>query len=261
MENKAQKKKEIEIDIIPILKALLGKLWLIILVGAVVAGIAFGATKMLIKPTYRCGFTAYVNNQLAQADKTTLTNSDIAASQQLTKTLSYIIRSNTILSASLESIDSELSYTEFTKMVSTEIKDGTELISVFVVNQDPQKAYDLANAIAKTAPSYMAQIVEGSSMKIVDYPVYSARRYQPNYIKYAVLGFVFGALVIAVNVIIRYFKDDSIKDENELEQRFSLPVLGIIPDINSLDKKSGSYYYKNYGYAYAKSHTGKEENS
>ena len=251
-DNKPRNKNEVEIDIIPLLKALLSKLWLMVLVGGIVAVIAFGATKLLIKPTYRCGFSAYVNNQHSQAtEKSILTNSDLAAAQQLTKTLSYIIRSNTILSASLKSIDSDLTYDQLSKMVSTEIKDETELISVFVVNESPQTAYELANAIAKTAPAYMAEIVEGSSMKIVDYPVYSERRYQPSYLKYAILGFLFGAFVVAVILIIRYFKDDSVKDDSELETKFSIPVLGVIPDINNVGQKNG-YYKNNYSYAYAK---------
>ena len=60
------KRKEVperEIDIIPILKELLKKLWLIILVGLILSGAVFVGTKVLIKPTYRSGFTAYVNNK------------------------------------------------------------------------------------------------------------------------------------------------------------------------------------------------------
>jgi len=173
MEQKNPKNNEVEIDIIPILKVLLSKLWLIILIGGVVACAVFGATKLMIKPSYRCGFSAYVNNQHAtQESKSTLSNQDLIAAQHLTKTFSYILKSNTILTASLQSIDSDLSYADFSKMVSTEIKDETELIMVYVVTKDPTLSYDLANAIAKTAPAYMSDIVEGSSMKIVDYPVY-----------------------------------------------------------------------------------------
>ena len=233
-----------------------------ILVGVIVGGAVFGVTKLLIKPSYRCGFTAYVNNQQAQADKSMLTNSDLVASQQLTKTFSYIIRSNSVLSASLKSINSDLTYAQFSGMVSTEIKDETELISVFVLNEDPQTAYDLANAIAETAPSYMSNIVEGSSMKIVDYPVFSAQRFKPSYLKFALLGFIFGFLFIAVIEIIRYFKDDSVKDENELEMRFTIPVLGVIPDINRSDHhKSSGYYSSDYGYSYAHAHHHKDKDS
>lgn len=246
---KSERKNEVEIDLVPILKTLLSKLWMMILVGCIVAGIAFGATKLFIKPTYRCGFSAYVNNQHAQAtEKSILTNSDLAAAQQLTKTLSYIIRSNTILTASLQSINSDLSYEQFNRMVSTEIKDETELISVYVVNEDPQLAYDLANAIAKTAPSYMSDIVEGSSMKIVDYPVYSAKRYQPSYLRFAILGFLFGALLVAVVVLIRFFKDDTVRSEDDVEQRFGLPILGVLPDNASSNRSRDGYYSYEYGY-------------
>lgn len=251
-DNKPRNKNEVEIDIIPLLKALLSKLWLMVLVGVVIGVIAFGATKMLVKPTYRSGFSAYVNNQHAQStEKSVLTNSDLAAAQQLTKTLSYIIRSNTILTASLKSIDSDITYDQLSGMVSTEIKNDTELITVYVVNRDPQTAYDLANAIAKTAPSYMADIVEGSSMKIVDYPVYPETRYKPSYFQYGIFGFIFGVLVVAIILIIRYFRDDSVKDDSELETKFSIPVLGVIPDINNVGQKNG-YYKNNYSYAYAK---------
>ena len=261
MDQKNKWKNETEIDIIPILKALLSKLWLIVLVGVTVAVVTFGLTKLTIKPTYRCSFSAYVNNQHAQADKSTLTNQDLIAAQQLTKTFSYILKSNTILSASLQSINSDLTYEEFSKMVSTDIKDETELISAYVVHQDPQPPYDLANAIAKTAPEYMSDIVEGSSMKIVDYPVYSGRRYKPSYVKYAMLGFLLGALLVAAIIIIRYFMDDTVKGEDEVEQRFGLPILGVLPDA-SLSNSKEDYYSYEYGYGYGskKKAEGEEKN-
>ena len=247
----AKQNNEVEIDVIPILKALWSKLWLMLLVGLIVGAVAFGTAKLLVKPTYRCGFSAYVNNQHAQStEKNVLTNSDLAAAQHLTKTLSYIIRSNTILTASLQSINSDLSFDQFSRMVSTEIRDETELISVFVVNEDPQEAYDLANAIAKTAPEYMSEIVEGSSMKIVDYPVYPHSRFRPNYLKYAVIGFLLGAFIVAVFVVIRLFTDDTVRSEDEIEQHFGLPILGVLPDNSVTDKGKDSYYSYEYSYGY-----------
>lgn len=263
MEQKNPKKNEVEIDIIPILKVLLSKLWLMILVGIFFAAAVYGVTKLTIRPVYRCSFSAYVNNQHAQADKSSLSNQDLIAAQQLTKTLSYILKSNTILSASLQSINSDMTYEEFSGLVSTDIKDGTELISIHVINHDPQKAYDLANAIAKTAPTYMSDIVEGSSMKIVDYPVYSAKRYQPSYLRFAILGFLFGVILVAVIVLIRFFKDDTVRSESDFEQRFGLPILGVLPDNASSSKNKTGYYSYEYGYGEKPNETeqGKERNA
>lgn len=240
------KRKEIperEIDIIPILKELLKKLWLIILVGLILGGAVFVGTKVLIKPTYRSGFTAYVNNKQSKESTDYLTSSDVTASKQLVLTYQKILTSNTILTAAAKSMELDASYNTLQKLVSTEVKDETEIISVFVVDTDPQFAYDYAQAISKTAPQYMAQIVEGSSMKIIDYPEFSDKRYKPSYSNFALIGFLIGALIVVVFVIIRYFMDDTVKSESDIESSFSIPILGVIPDVSKASNNHSDYYY------------------
>ena len=238
---------EVEINIIPLLKEVLRKVWLIVLVGLVVGGAVFVGTKILIKPTYRSGFTAYVNNRQTSKENTDfLTSSDLSASKQLVLTYQKILTSNTILTASAKAMDLDVSYASLKSRVSTEVKDETEIISVYVEDKDPQLAYDYAQAISKTAPQYMAQIVEGSSMKIIDYPEYSDRRFQPSYTRFGLIGFLIGVLVVIVLVVIRYFMDDTVKSENDIETRFNIPILGVIPDISKASKNRSDYYdYEN----------------
>ena len=137
----------------------------------------------------------------------------------------------------------DASYNTLQKLVSTEVKDETEIISVYVVDTDPQFAYDYAQAISKTAPQYMAQIVEGSSMKIIDYPEFSDKRYKPSYSRFALIGFLIGALIVIVFVIIRYFTDDTVKSESDIESSFSIPILGVIPDVSKASNNHSDYYY------------------
>ena len=249
MENKQHQEEEKAIDLLPLLKVLFSKSWQMILLGLIVGAIFFGATKLLIKPVYRCKFTAYVNNQQSQADKSILTSSDLTAAQQLTKTYSQIIQSNTVLSKSLKSIHSDISLDDFKGMVFTEIKDETELISVYVTNRDPDTAYKLAVAVARTAPECMKDIVDGSSMKIVDEPEHVTKPYGPNYLKYALLGFLIGMLIIAIKTIIEYFSDDRVKSEQQISDYFEVPILGVIPDVVAVvdGKSGGHYYYSHYG--------------
>lgn len=251
MDNRQIRKAQfIEIDIISMVKVLLSKLWLIVLFGLMTACAVFLLTKTFIKPIYRCEFSAYVNNQRIQTDTTALSSQDLAAAQQLTRTFSYILESNTILSASLDSIDSDLTYKECREMVSTEIKDETELISVYVDTEDPELSYEIASAIAKTAPKHLADIVQGSSMNIVDYPIMPEGRYKPSYTVFAFIGFVLGMLPVIVWLLVRHYRDDTVKGEIELETYFSLPVLGSIPDLNKV-QKAGGKAYDGYGYGYS----------
>lgn len=258
MENK-DRSTEIEFDLLPLLKALVSKIWLMVIVGVLIAGVAFGATKAFIKPTYRCGFTAYVNNQHTQGSTDTLSMSDLNAAKQLVETYIQIIRSNTILNAAADSINADLSFDNLQKKVSAEVRGETEVIAVYVVDEDPQTAYILANAIAKTAPTYMSQIVEGSSMKIIDYPMYNDNRYTPNYTRYTLLGFLIGVLIIAVQVIVSYFRDDTIKSEREIEERFDIPILGAIPDVIRSAENAKKGYAYNYTYQQRKTSRGGEK--
>ena len=242
-ENKRNESQNIEIDLVALLKEIVKKLWLILLVGLIVGGAVFVGAKVFIKPTYRSEFTAYVNNKQGKQTTDYLSVSDVNAAKELVLTYRSILQSNSILTAAAESIGVDLPYESLAKKVSVEVKDDTEIISIYVVDTDPQFAYDYAQAIAKTAPTYMAQIVDGSSMKIIDVPEYSEKRYKPSYSRFALVGFLIGALAVIIVIIVRYFMDDTVKNESEIESKFALPILGVIPDITKASNKSSDYYY------------------
>ena len=82
-------------------------------------------------------------------------------------------------------------------------------------------------------------------MKIIDYPVQSKAPFGPNYMKYALYGFLAGALIVIIKLIIDYFRDDRIKSEQEIEEVFGIPILGVIPDITVTSHDRGYYGYQN----------------
>ena len=247
--NNKKNTSEWEINLFPLLKEILKKSWIIVIVGVVFAIAFFGVTKLTVKPTYRCSFTAYVNNQQVKMSDSSLTNSDIMASKELVKTYSEILKSRTILKKAAENLGLNNSYAQLQSMVTTEIQNETEIITVYVVHKDPQVAYDLANEIAKISPQYMANIVEGSSMRVIDYPEYSDAKFKPSYFRYALLGLLIGVLLVIVILVVRFLSDDTVKNENEVETRFGLPILGVIPDVNHLETKGYGYNSK-YEYSY-----------
>ncbi len=249
------KKSEVnEIDLIPLFMALLKKAWLIILAALIVGAGFFAGTKTLVTPTYRASFTAYVNNrsQYYNEDTNRLTSSDLSAAQELVRAYSKIITSRTVLTTAAQSISYDVSYSTLSGMVSTSVESETGIITVYVVAATPEEAYELACATAEVSPSQIANIIEGSSMKIIDSPRTPSSIYKPSYLKNTALGMLLGAAVAALYVIIRYLVDDKIKSEDELEAKFSIPVVGVIPDLNSGSKHYGGYYkgYYSYGYGY-----------
>lgn len=247
-EKKDKKEAGLEINILPLLLFLLKKLWLIILVGLVTALLTFTAVKVLVQPTYRCSFTAYINNRHASAAPNSdyLSISDVNAAKELVKTYSSILTSNTVLSKAIDTMNANYSVKSLKKMVTTQIQDETEIIQVYAVAKSPEESYRIASAVAGVAPKIMADIVEGSSMKIVEYPQVPDSIYKPNYFKFSLIGFGAGCLLTAIVLVILYLSNDTITDETEIESRFSVPVLGIIPDTHSSASGKSGYYYNYY---------------
>lgn len=251
-EKKDNKGSALEINIVPLLLHLVKRLWLILLIGLACGALTFTVTKLFVHPTYRCGFTAYINNKHATINKETLSSSDVNAAKELVLTYSKIIKSNTILSEAIKENNLDYSVKQLKGMVGTEIQDQTEIIQVYVVAPSPEDAYEVAVAISTVSPKEMANIVEGSSMKIVEYPQVPDSIYSPSYFRYSLLGAGIGMLITIIILIVRYLSNDTITDEGEVENRFAVPVLGVIPDNNA--GHSGKYGY--YDYYYQDNHKG-----
>ena len=249
--NKEKDRESDEIDLIPIFKVLLKKMWIILLAAIIAGGVVFSASKLLVTPMYRSSFTAYVNNRSRiNSDTDLLSSSDLTAAQELVRAYSKILTSREVLISAAKTAGFDYSYEELSKIVTTEVENETEIITVYVECDSPDNAYRLARTIANDAPNQIADIIDGSSMKIIDAPQIETEVYSPNYVRNTVIGAVLGFLIAAAVVVIRFLLDDKVKNENELENRFSLPVVGVIPNMNSSPKGSNYYYYE---YSYKKS--------
>ena len=249
MENnkKTPKEKDLDINLLPVLVYLLHRIWIIVLVAVIAAVGTFFAAKILVKPKYQSGFTAYVNNQ-TQFVRDSLTSSDILASQKLVLTYSKILTSDTVLEAAANELGEDYTYDRLNGKISTNVMDETELIRVNVLASSPEEAYDIAAAVSKASPDCIQNIVEGSSMRIIDYPKFPTERYSPSYFRIGLLGGIIGAVLAAMVLIIIYIRDDTVKNEGDLEARFDIMVVGVIPDmLTESAERSSSYYYQEYG--------------
>lgn len=239
--------EETVIDLSRLLRALWRGAWMIILAALLLGAAAFFGTKLLITPTYRASFTAYVNNRTNTESATSVTSADLSASRSLVQTYAAILTSRTVLEEAAKEAGTSYSYDDMSEMVSTTVISDTEIITVYVVSADPVEARDLAQAIVNTAPVRVSDIVEGSSMQVVDAPVIPTERYAPSYQKNTAIGVVLGAFLMGALLVLRELMDDHIKDEESLEERFGLAVLGTIPNMLEATKKNDNYAYVKKG--------------
>lgn len=238
----------ITIDLLALFHALWKWAWLIVTITLFTGSAAYMGTKLLATPAYRTQFTAYINNRNASTStdiSSILSSSDLMASKSLANTYAEILTSRGLLVEAAEEAEGEYTYDQISSAVTTQVQNDTEIITVSVTLPDADAAVDIALALEKISPDYIGEIVEGSSMKIIDSSIMPTSFVSPSYLKIALLCGVLAAVIVCMVIIINTIFDDTIESEEKLAERFNVTIIGIIPDFAIVEKKKDRY---DYGY-------------
>ncbi|MCQ2432215.1 MAG: Wzz/FepE/Etk N-terminal domain-containing protein [Clostridia bacterium] len=235
---------ETEIDLLELAKALWQKAWIIAIASVACALLTLLYSAFMITPKYQAKTLLYVNNA-AQSTSGNITSSDINASKSLVSTYGVILTSETTMDAVAEKTGLPYSTGELKKMVATASVNTTEVLQVTVTCSSPEHAERIANAIVEILPGRITEILEGSSVRVVEYAKVPKNRVSPNISKNTMLGFLAGFVLSCAVICVIYLLDDTIHNEEYLSKYSDIPVLAAIPDFHQ--KKAKKYGYYKYG--------------
>ena len=239
MDNNAQ--EYYTIDLVQIFKALWRRAWAIVLAGLIAAGVAFGFAAFVVTPTYSSSVLLYVNNK-ATMGGSNISSSDIVASQNLVKTYGEILNNRTTLEKVIEKAEVNYSYKELSKMIVSKSSNNTEIMKVTVTTDNPYVSARIANCIAEILPERIEDIIEGTSMKVVENAIPVLEKVAPSITKYTAVGLIIGVLIAVIIIVVYAMLDDTIHDEEYILKTYEYPVLAKIPNLTTPVGKHGYYY-------------------
>ena len=237
-------RENLEIDLKRMFIVLWSNIWIILLVAALVAMLAFGYAWFMITPTYSASAQLYVNNNYP--DSPGYSSSQLLAAQDLADTYMIIMRSRNVLNAVSEETGLGYSYGQLRGMISASSVNDTEVFQVTVTCTNYQHAALIANAVADILPVKLPEVVDVASVRVVDYAVENPNPVGPSYGKYALLGAAIGGLLTAMVLVVAELMDTSINSEEYLTHVYKeYPLLAVVPGAQSV---KGGYkgYYKGY---------------
>lgn len=249
----SKKEDYVEIDLLRLAKALWHRAWAIVLAMILCGMAAFSYTYFLVTPLYRSSALMYVNNSSFTVGSTSVSLADLSASQTLVDTYIVILKTRLTLNEVIEQADLDCSYNTLRSMISAAPVDETEIFEITVTSPDPVQAERIANTIVKVLPEKISEIMDGSSVRTVDFAVLPTHSSSPNITKNVALGFIVGMILSCGIIVLLELLDEQIRDEEYLTQTYELPVLAAVPDL--LKSSEGSQY--GYGSYYG---AGKESN-
>ena len=238
-----QKNKIIVIRIAEIVRFFLKKLWVIILVGALLgaAGYSYGTTSKET-PMYFTTAKLYVTGVEASAPS----SGGLSLGQQVINNYIEIMKSRPVLEKVIENLNLEMSYRELKTCISENIPAGTCMLEISVSFPDPEWAKKVADEIV-TVSAEQAQVVMGCSTPVVyeeaDIPTepYNADYSSP--FTFMVFGGFAGVAVVSCIVLVSYFVSTKITNPYKVSDRLHLSTIGVFPNSAARNKvyEEGAY--------------------
>lgn len=228
-----QENQAVEIDVFAMLKTLWKRKFSIVLVALVFAIAAFGYSAFLAKKEYQSTSRIYVVSRQNQ-DNNALTNSDLQAGSYLVKDYREIILSQNVLTQAIEELKLDLTPAELSKKISVSVPTDTRILSITAKDGDPKEAARIANGLRNVAAEKIISVTKVSDVTTLDEAEVPQLPSSPNIRRNVLLGFVAGAGLMVVLLVVVEVLDDRVKRPEDIEELMGLTLLGIVPDIKKL---------------------------
>lgn len=225
---------EIEIDISELCRFILSKIVLVLFVGALGAGALFAYTKFMVTPMYTSSTQVYILNK---PETDSLTTSDLAFATYLARDYQEIMVSDPVMKKVIQELNLNTTTKALKSAIKISLKEDTRILQIDVVADNPDKAKAIADSVRDNAKIQSKEIMGGiEAINAIDEASTPNSPSSPNILKNTAIGFVGGAFLVIVILVILFLMDDTIKTQEDIEKYLGISVLATIP----IQKESGS---------------------
>lgn len=217
-------KEPIEIDIRAICTLLWRNIFVILLPAILAAAVIFAAMPHVSFTTYSAKAEMIVKFD------------DMETAKNQPATCAAMLTSEAVLESAIQRLGADYTVSDLSGMVKAQNRSGTYIIDVSV-SSSTDDAEQLLNAVMEAAKSKVPEAMDGVRLERLGNITATESHSSRNVTKYAIVGFVAAALVIAAILVLKEFFNNTIKDPYSAAYYLSAPVIGVLPELSSDRKK------------------------
>ena len=206
----------------------------LIVLAALVAGLAaFAYSSFVIQPQYTSTTRIYVVNR-NQADKPGLTNQDLQAGSYLVKDYREIILSQDVLEKVVADQNLTMDAKTLGRKVSVTVPADTRIVSISVRDGKPEEASRIANALREVAAQKIISVTRVSDVTTLEEARPATSPSSPNIRRNTMMATIAGVGFVTVIVLLVELLDDRVKRPEDIEEVMHISLLGVIPNLEKL---------------------------
>lgn len=223
----------IEIDVFQLFKTLWQRKLMILLVALVTSAGAFAYSTFIVKPEYTSTTRIYVVNR-NQGDKPGLTNQDLQAGTYLVKDYREIILSQDALEKVATNLKLDMPAKTLASKVQVAVPADTRIVSISVKDKQPEEASRIANSLREVAAEKIVAVTRVSDVTTLEEARPATTPSSPNVRRNSLFGFLGGAVVTVIAVLLIELLDTRVKRPEDVEDVLKIPLLGLVSDFDKM---------------------------
>lgn len=223
----------IEIDVFQLFKTLWKRKLMILIVALVTGTGAFAYSTFIVKPEYTSTTRIYVANR-NQGDKPGLTNQDLQAGTYLVKDYREIILSQDVLEKVATNLKLDMPAKTLASKVQAAVPADTRIVSISVKDKQPEEASRIANSLREVAAEKIVAVTRVSDVTTLEEARPATTPSSPNVRRNSLFGFLGGAVVTVIAVLLIELPDTRVKRPEDVEDVLKIPLLGLVPDFDKI---------------------------
>lgn len=211
-----------DISLTSILRDLLRNILLIALSALIFAGGFYIVKNETFKPQYKSEATFLVSTRDGSFDA----YSNLSTTIQLNQVFKMILDSDALK----EAVKTDLGLTELDATITAANVEETNLLVLSVVAPTPSDSYKILCSVIKNYPIFSNEVMGNAVMDVFEAPSVPTKPINSvGGFKWAVIGFMAGAVLMAAAVILLSYFKDTVKNERQVEKKLDTKLYAVIP--------------------------------
>ncbi|EJG86107.1 polysaccharide export, MPA1 family protein [Streptococcus pneumoniae GA52612] len=199
----------------------------------ITSSVAFAYSTFVIKPEFTSTTRIYVVNR-DQGEKSGLTNQDLQAGTYLVKDYREIILSQDVLEEVVSDLKLDLTPKGLANKIKVTVPVDTRIVSISVKDKQPEEASRIANSLREVAAEKIVAVTRVSDVTTLEEARPATTPSSPNVRRNTLFGFLGGAVVTVIAVLLIELLDTRVKRPEDVEDVLQIPLLGLVPDLDKM---------------------------
>ncbi len=221
-----------EIDIRDIFRILYKRIKLIIIIPIIVVILSAVVSYFYLTPTYKAYTTLMLWKDYGSGE---VVYQDILFNRQLVNTYQEIAKSRLVAEETINRLRMTLTPSELSKKIEVSLIKDTEVISIGVTDNNPERAAIIANEVAQVFMDQVPLMIRMENVKVMDQAYPPENPIAPRPLSNMAVAGVLGIMIAVGLAFFLEYLDDTIKTPDEVQRILELNVLGTVP---LLDEKN-----------------------